>query len=311
MAVTGTPYLAFSGHSGRDDVTGVRDYMQRWIVWVDDPRDGAKTVKAHPGVPQFGSYYQTPTEVDTQAFVRDRQADRISDESGVYWHVDIDYSTQTDNGQGALIPQVEPLNLAPELEWDFAEFQEIASFCYLDEGDGNTKKGAVVNSAKDLHNPPLEKDGGRLVLRVQRNLGKYDPILAYTYANVLNSDTWYGFPRHTVLMKPWKAKSVIEKGLFYWRVNFEFHFNFETWLYQLWDSGMREYVESENEKGFKRGYNHIKDDDGNFVTEPVLLNGFGRRLVPKGGILKLNEVKPIANKFRVYRQLPFTPLQII
>lgn len=339
MAVTGTPSLIYAGLSdGRDDVTGLREYTQIWKVETDSPHDGPKTVKAHPAIPQYGQSYVTNNENDPQAFVNDRNAELIDGaENNKLWHVTITFSTATNAnsgqpGPGVVVPPIQEIDLAPQIEWDSIEHTVPAYFAYeallYNSVTGQLEKNiqprfnngvvAICNSALDLFDPPIERDEAQLVLRLNRALGSYDGVAYHRYANVLNSDTWYGFPPKSLLMKPIKAVAVFDKGLAYWRVSVEIHVRFDLHFKDVWDSGVREFLTKQDiennpkdHKGKDPGYNHIKNKDGTFVAENVLLDGKGHALVPPGQALDLREMEPRLWRFRVERMLPFGPLQLI
>jgi len=317
----------FAGLSGRDDLSGRREYTIQYVVETDNANDGASIVKnADVGgvrVDRYGDYYRTDTESDTQAFVSDRQADRLSDESSKLWLVTVTFSTEASSGViapgvGIVYPQPEDAN--PDYSWDFIDTKRAAYVAF----DENDNPYPATNSAGDFYDPPFEYDFSYLVLRLTVNQMDYDPLVAALYANRVNSDQWYGFAPGCVLCKPIKGKLAVEKGIGFWKVSYEFHFSFDGWLESVWDAGLREYIpkkdlaqaNAERPKGtpeIKAGYQHLKDDHGTFVTEPQLLNGRGRRLIPPGGVLDLKSKEriPYINRFRFHRQIAFGPLQLV
>jgi len=323
----------YASLTGRDDATGLREYEAVYAVECDSPHDGPKTVKTAVGIPKYGDYWKTDNEVDTDAFLFDKNAEADSENTQI-WNVTCTYSTATNSadgqaGAGLVIPEQKEVDLAPELEWDFIERSVAAYYAYealLYQGgrlilnlDGKRTGGTVpiVNSAKDFFDPPLERDEARLVLRLSRAVGSYNPLLALQYANVLNSDNYLGFPPKTILLKPIKAKAVFDKGLTYYRISTEMHFRLDLWYHDIWDAGMREFIskkDRENDQKFKNrdiGYNHIKNKDKSLVSEPVLLDGKGHALVQPGDDLDLKEQVPCIWRFRTEKTMPFGPLQLI
>lgn len=303
--------------NGKDAVLGPREYQKVYLVKTDNVQDGPSIVKNAIGIPIYGSFYQTDTESDTRAFLADRQADLVDpSESQNHWQVVCSFSTAAYNGAGGLVPVVEPLDMQPNLEWDFHDDKEPAYFAY----DRNDNPIPIVNSAGDFYDPPLERDFSRLILKVTKNFADYDPLVAYRYANTVNSDNWLGFPKWTILCKPFRGIYTVDKGTTYWKVPFEFHFDFRGWLTRLWDAGLREFF-SKQDVANKRvppgikvpGYYHMKNDDGTFVSEPQLLNGRGFRLVPPGGVLTPEKAREglRMNSYRLYRQMPFIPLGVL
>jgi hypothetical protein len=322
----------YASLTGRDAATGVREYEAVYAVETDSPHDGPKTVKDAVGIPKYGDYWRTSTETDTEAYLFDKNAEADPENTQI-WNVTCTYSTATDAsagqaGAGLVIPEQKEVDLAPELEWDFVERTVAAYYAYeaiLYQGGkvirvlDDTKRGhilPIVNSARDFFDPPLERDDARLVLRLSRAVGSYNPILALQYANVLNSDTYLGFPPKTILLKPIRAKAVFEKGLTYFRINTEMHFRLDLWYHDVWDAGMREFItnrdkESPKYKGRDAGYNHIRNKDKSLVSEPVMLDGKGHALVQPGQALDLKEETPFVWRFRTEKTKPFGPLNLI
>jgi len=309
--------LAFSAQTGNDKLyLRRRSYEQKWLVRTDNAADGPALVKNDPRVPQYGSYYQTGTEYDSFARLRERDCEQVSPDSNLLWVVTCRFDTMADNGAGdTLLPPPQPYDDPPIAEWDAHEDKEPAYFCYGD----NEEQLPITNSALDFYDPPPERIVTAQIFKVQRNLSDFNPVQWALYSNAVNSDSWYGFAPGMVLFKPPKAKLVAQRGFGYWQTQFEFHINYRGWFHYMWDAGMREYLPPDNgaavgrrNDGKKVGYNHLKNEDGTFVTHPVLLNGNGRRLV-QPGIAALNTVlrEAVLFKFRVQHKLPFGPLQII
>lgn len=326
MSVTSVQ-LKFAGQTGKDHQNlGKRDYVQKFLVQTDNPRDGSALVLHTRPIPQYGDFYSTGSEYDSFAFLRDREAEPVSDETSTQWIVTCNFSTIRDGGPNTEpIVSSSPIDLAPAIEWEHHEEKEVCYFAYAkavfagSQFPGPPDAGrdgvfAIVNTAGDFYDPPAEREIARLILKITVNQADFDALLAADYANATNSDRWYGFPPNTILFKPPKAQFNAEKGFSYWKVSYEFHFNFRGWFKYYWDAGVREYIraaDAKNDPKLKAGYNHLKNDDGTFVTEPILLNGSGRRLVPLKGKLDLREMTPFMNRYRVQHSRPFGGLNII
>lgn len=322
----------YASLTGRDAATGVREYEAVYAVETDSPHDGPKTVKNAVGIPKYGDYWKTETETDPEAFLFDKNMETDPENTCIHY-VTCSFSTETNAadgqaGGGLVIPEQKEIDLAPELEWDFVERSVAAYFAYeaiLYQGgkillklDGKKSGGIVpiVNSAKDFFDPPLERDDARLVLRLSRAVGSYNPLLALQYANCLNSDTYLGFPPKTIFLKPIKGKAVFGKGLTYYRINAEMHFRLDLWYHDVWDAGTREFITKDDKenpkfKGRDVGYNHIRNKDKSLVSEPVLLDGYGHAMVQPGDALDLKEQVPCIWRFRTEKLMPFGPLNLI
>lgn len=310
-----------SGRRGRDDVRGVREYERVFTVITDSAYDGPKTVKNAFGLPKYNEFYKTTNEEDKEAFLEDKNADQI-DESQKVWTVTCTFSTLTNNGNGGLELPVEPLNQTSTLEWGLVEYRELAIWGIDRETD---KEAAVTNSAKDPVDG-LELDAARLVLKISRYEGSFNPFKAYQYANAVNSDDWYGFPKHTALMKPWRGVYKNQRGQPYWEVTYEIHFDFDTWDLRFLDTGIREFLtqaEADQRNGqiksysngkqksnYVAGYNWIRNSDGTFVGEPVALDGKGKAAAVPGITKSTELIVPKRRRYGVYSQLPFGPLRL-
>lgn len=328
---------------GGDTLTGDRNYTVVYLVQAASATEGIKSILLADGLPKYGDYYKTDSEADPQAFLTSRTPRLISTDLTTAYEVSCTFSTAASNGVassisgGVLLPPVEPVNLAPELEWDFVETNVPVSRAY-DEGwvavnlfggkapvfqAGNGQLIPVINSAFDIYDTPVERELAHLVLRLTVNRGDYNPIVAAQYANVVNMDTWYGFPPKSALLKPIKARLVTEKGFAYWKWQVEMHFNFDLHIDNVLDAGMREFLDAnynkkEVQEGEDTGHRHIKNpNDKQLVTQPALLDGFGRALFPKqekDTSLQVQVIQEFAARFKRYRKydaLPFGPLNLI
>lgn len=320
--------------TSRDDITGVREYESQFMAICDDPNDGPQIVREASGLPRYGDPWRTPNEIDLDARLVGRDT-RTDPENACVHILTFKYSTDANAadgqaGAGAVIPEQQEIDLAPEIEWDFVE-REVATIharrAELWQGDkrltvfaGKRTNGRVPirNSAGDIFDPPLVDYQARLVLRISRAVGSYNPLQAAEYAYVLNSDTWLGFEPGTLLLYPIRAKTVFNKGLSYYRTNTEIHIRFDGHAHDILDMGMREYLTEQeikdNPKKWKSrtpGYNEIQNARGQAVSEPVHLDGYGHALVPPGGVLNLKEAPPCWWRFFTLRSLPFGPLKLL
>lgn len=308
--------LKFGGLSGKDELNlGRRHYTQKWLIRTDNPADGKKTVLDYAGVPQYGTYYKTTTEFDSFAFLRSRDAELDSSDSSLIWVGTFEFDTIADSGQGnqgnSLIPPPQPYDEPVVAEWDSHEEKEPAYFAYSDADESFIP---ITNSAGDLLDPPPERYRTIQVLRLKKNLADFDFIFWSKYSNAINSDSWLGFAPGMVLFKPPKANFVSQRGIGYWDTSFEFHIDYRGWYHYRWDAGVREFIPAGHLEFTwqKPGYNYIKNDGGGtFVTEPVLLDGNGRRLIGPQDKPKDKIRDAVFFRFRTQPRLPFGPLGII
>ena len=198
-----------------------------------------------------------------QLYVVHKRADYISPG---YYRVTADYAGVID-----------PLEQDPEVEFDFASNNEPI------EKDINGNP--ILNSADETFDPKPQKEIDDLVYRMTRNEANFDPYLARQYKGSINEDEFLGFPAKTCKITQYKAKRMKSGPYYYWSVTYEVQIRaymlvdgkLETWKRRLLDQGFREKI-GENDDDNKPKYELIKDKDGNPLSEPTLLDGFGKKL---------------------------------
>jgi hypothetical protein len=150
-----------------------------------------------------------------------------------YYEVMVSYSTLPMKGRESdYDPTKNPLEQPWDISWSFvARNEKIDTDIY-----GNP----LTNSAKAGFDPPITKDFYDLVLQVRRNQATYDPLFAGNYIDSVNEDYWYCLG---LSFAPLTAKCVNFGGtwarsadLFYWIVNYEFHFRLGPWANELNDN---------------------------------------------------------------------------
>lgn len=248
---------------GRDHALsdkGVRTYTRVFHVITDDPYVGPAAVRAALGISR-GDPYITDSESDLQARVRRIQPQQ--QDNPRLWEVRVEYdSTQEEESES-------PFDKPPEVSWDFAQFTRVA---YKDR-DGK----AILNSAGQYFDPPIEIDDSRPVLTVVRNEPSYNPSLAYQYRDAVNSDAFYGAPPGTAKVVKITGASAVENDIPFWRVTYEFSFNPDGWQPSILDQGRYAKIGGKLVPipEFDTDGNEIR---GSHVADPVPLNGNGARL---------------------------------
>lgn len=172
-------------------------------------------------------------------------------------------------------------------------------------GDIAVANDAIVNSAYDRFEDPVEADDARLVLLYSRWYSTIDPNAILNYSNAVNSDNW-PMPRTSVSAGPGTAKimsisadSVYEAGAQYWLVTYEVHFQ-ETWNLELLNVGMQYY-----NGGFQGGAGlkyRFLDNDGEPMSTPQLLSTTGASLSAAS--------PPTYAVYQIYKARPFVPLAL-
>jgi hypothetical protein len=248
-----------SGRTGTVNEKGERSYTRTFQVITDSALDGPLYVRQAPGIPVRGSIYATDTEIDPGARVKSITPSQ-SDNPKV-WEVRVEYSSTTED------EQENPLERAPEISWSAAPYTRVAW------KDNNGK--AIVNSAGQYFDPPLEVDDSRPVLTITRNEASFNPSLAIDYQDAVNSDAFLGFSPGQAKVAMIQASSATENDVFFWRVTYEFAFRREGWALSVLDQGRYEKVSGKPVpiKEYDTAGNAIP---GSHVTDPVPLSGGSR-----------------------------------
>lgn len=164
MAIISTT-LIWSGETWSDELSGAREYERVVRVISDDPNESPAAVRA--AVTPLGTAYFA----DAAAFCKNRSARRI-DESRLVWEVTATFAT-IENEE-----EPDPLNRAPKIRWT----SQLITKPVLKDRNGN----AVVNSAGDYFDPPVEAEFVRWTANIQFNATTI-PANLRQYAGAISS----------------------------------------------------------------------------------------------------------------------------
>jgi len=167
-------------------------------------------------------------------------------------------------------PTGSPLDQPPEIEWSFDVFDQ--------QIDTDVNGNPITNSSMESFDPAPVIQVADLVLRVTRNRASYDPLLAVSYFNAVNSDYFLGFEPGTAKCLNWSGKSARMGNLFYWVVNYQINFR-----YGWWNEATQEYAKWRlrfRDEGFSQwnsttGKYELILMGGEKISEPWPLNGQG------------------------------------
>lgn len=263
--LTGSATRFFDVDFSTGDVAANRPFLAKAASAVD-PTTGLK-------VPQLGE----PHPFSTWIFVTNRPV-VVNANSPLSYRVTINY-TEIEN----------PLEQPTIIEWLSASTTEPIDTDIL----GN----AIVNSSDEPFDPPPTEEFDDLLVRGVYNVATFNPIGAANYKNAVNTDFFLGFAPGLAKVVTYVSREIKAiTGNFYIEVTVEIQFRATGWKRKFLDQGYRT---REPDEGGLRVYKNIKDDEGNDITEPVLLNGFGQPLVPGAQVVRQEyDTKPL---------LPFIP----
>lgn len=256
-----------------------RRYQQTWKVRTDSKWDDQTVVLSHPSIPNYGAKFPN----DLSAFCQKITASQES-LSPYFWRVTANYSTEKELDEN-------PLDTPAEITWDPEEFQRVLAV----DADGN----AVVNSAQDPYDPPVEVDDSRQIATVVKNVANV-PSWILQYRNVVNSDA---FSLDGISISAGQAKLKAIKISAWKRVNdvsfrtltIPLNLDEDGWLVKVQDMGFYEI----DATGVKTP---IKIN-GKAVTVPWPLNGMGNA-IPANQIPQ----QVVARDHKGYKERPFSVL---
>lgn len=187
-----------------------------------------------------------------------------------------------------------PLKRRPQVRWGHATEQvEI-------DTDPETEE-PITNSAGESYDPPLTTEVSDLVLTYVRNESWFEPGVAQSYKDHINSDPFLGFEAETVKCVEYGGEFTVEGDFEFYVVTRVFHIRLDGWRKRVLDRGFHEKIgETDNNIPILRKF---VDDEGNPLTEPQLLNGQGRRLNSLGD--------PIWRRHYVNKKRAFAPMGIV
>ena len=245
----------------------------------DDPAAKAALAVADSRIPKKWDPYPG----DDWMFVKSRNA--MPGNGSMNWKVVVNYISISN-----------PLEAEWEISWDYLITNEPI------DRDINGK--AITNSAGETPDPAMTEEVHDLVLRIGRNEDHYDPLLAHAYSGAINSDWFFGFKPGFVKCAFIKAPRARAADLIYYRVQYELHFRLRPaipgvpeigWVRRFLDEGLRT-------RAADGTVTVIKDSEGNQLSQPSLLNGFGQLLADGADAVFL--------QYQTRRQLPFSVLNL-
>jgi hypothetical protein len=311
----------FSGRTGSPfNMDGHRDYTRRFRVRTKDKRLSTIAVCSCPGLPLPFSPYQSGNglEYDLAALMTGMTAAEENDDDWASWVITATYSTRMPEGGqptgdgaygdpgsaqgGQNNPELEP----PEFGWDFETLQKALS--------KDLDKKAYLNSANQPLTPAPLFDIAYPVLTMSRNELAFDDKTATKYAYAINSDVFLGYKPEQAQCLPPSAKRVYRGNIQYWRVNYRIRFSVTlpdgsllSWQPEFLDQGLMQTQNNPAAANVGQPVPIIKY--GHPITQPVMLDGSGRELLPIALVFGIAVMPPpVYLTFRNYRKTAFADL---
>lgn len=286
----------FTGRSGQASFDNNRTFVRVYEVYTDNPYDDAVIAGTAPGfLPVMGD----PHPENPAAIVSDRNIVQ-DDADPLRWLVTITYNThlnlpdavQPDGGTPANPADIaeNPLRRPTIWKCTVQQVQEVArsGFPVDDAGNFGLLPKPITNSAGFLYDPPVMIEVSRPVITATRNLA-FEPILhAMEIGDIVNSLPWRGIPARCARVVGAEAEGVFENNVAFWRLTYSFAIKWDTWDARPLDAGTMERIVQFGDGGggvpvTTTKFQAILDPAGNPVTEPVPLDGNGRKLAANAG----------------------------
>ena len=199
-----------------------------------------------------------------------------------------------------------PLNRPAQYAWE----DEVYTRVIDKDRDGK----AILNSAKKPFDEPLEAEETRGVLVVSINVANLGLCIYYNrlFQNAVNRTTWdiggQPCPPRSVLCRSVSASRVQTEGTYtYYDLEFRFAFKEDggTWDEVILNRGLMKRVvnltpDNDPDTADDFLWEVIKDDKGQVITEPVMLDDNG---IPLG-----KDAEPTYSTFRIRREVDFAGL---
>jgi hypothetical protein len=221
-------------------------------------------------------------------------------------------------------PNLPPLDQPPQIQWTFSRYDAPI--------DRDLERYPITNSAKESAKQTWPFVN--LVLHYTRNRSSYEPLQAASYMmdpGSVNSDYFLGFAPGVAHIVDFSGTWARAANLFYWVVNYEFHFRLGLWMpppyngYAKWnlvfgDEGFR-YKNPTKEGKYENillfdnispgtaEYDALKkdkDSDGTRPTEPWPLNGYGYPLTSA----QIEAGQRFDRVYEIFRPMPYSVLDI-
>lgn len=299
----GSAHEVWDGRQGTGTFPRKRTYVRVFDVYTDSASDRENTAANLCGVSQGD-----PHPDDDTAYCVSISPVQSSD-SPTQWKVTFGYDSHPDipeilqpgetGGETATEAPTTPAEAAAASEnpllrppsWKFS-FQQTQEVARLDRN-----ADPIRNSAKLPFDPPIMVEVSRPTVTVTANRATWDLSNAEYIQDAVNSVAWRGMAPRTLRVIGTEAQSAQENGYSFWQVSATLAIKRETWDHKILDCGYAELDPGSVGLGVPAHWVKIVDDHGAEPTEPVPLNGSGRKLVPGDPEVYLT--------FRVYREVAF------
>lgn len=209
---TATLIETWAGRDGSVNSQRERMYTRTFLVNVSDPTLGWEWVRLVTGLPRIWDFYVSASgAIDTGSFCQELTG-RQKAEDPYLWDVVARYTNRIQRPDINIVEN--PLLRPAEISYGATSIMRPATF----DRNGD----AVVNSAGDPFDPPLEVEEHRLTITIVRNQMSYNALGYLGYYDAVNEDAWFGFPKEYVKCCRITGRRQYENGVYFWPTTYEF-----------------------------------------------------------------------------------------
>lgn len=270
-----------------DTADGKFEVSDAWKIYLDDPAGGAweaggawaADVSDRP--PRERSQYVTVSGIGLPAYCKSRTIRPLDPKviPGTAFLLEAKFDNETS-------PIEDPLSRPPVISYGFGKYTKV----WEEDADGK----AIMNSAKQIFDPPLEEDDDRPIVTFVRNEAEFPFLLAVEYERAVNSDGWWGLDPGQAKIQSITGQPQKENDVEFYQVTYELELKRDGWDRKALDRGWA-YRDANGKLQV------IKDDD--LYPSPTAVNLDG-----KGGLLEDGD-EAVFLEFKV-RKLPFARLKL-
>lgn len=269
-----------------------RSYTLNWYVKTNSANDRAATVLLYVRANVL-NYYSSGTEADLGCFLKTLNCSLVeADNDNRLWKVTGEYSSDKDKRDTEEEAIENPLLRHWDVSWSTETYQRVAT----KDIDG----APIHNAADEDFIDPAEVERSRLQLTIRRNEKYFDAQKMLSYVDTVNKRKFYGSEPQTAKIKSITASEKVENttdGPFrYYEVTYTIQFREDGWLLSLLNQGLRRKIGD-------GVYAKLKDQEGQPLTKPVLLNEDGDDVLGDGE-------EPVFIDFQVYKEKDFGALNL-
>lgn len=291
----------WTDRKGETDKNGQRVYYRKFHSITNNVNDGPLIASGSNIIPLRGSYYQTATESDLNAFAVNHSC-AVSSDSPFEWYTEVryetilpgDYAGKDTAAPGGGVndpPTIQTPNANPLLRRYTLDTDTTTKMTYWTEDlDNKTFLNSVDEPFDNIPGIPLPVQ----TLTFRKNLATFPENVQKTLVNCYNTDTWRGKAPGTCLITRVAGTDSAENNIAFvastWVIEHCEDIPYHPFL--ILDQGYR-YTNADGKRVFA-----IDEVTGQNVTKPVLLDGIG-------GLLNVG-ANEIYLPFRIAKPLNFT-----